>query len=184
METELESKRRTDMGIDETLWHTLIAPITLSFSKQKIRNNWRGVANPECQSSGKAPRCTVLRYQFISSQLTLGPIKKFIRLFFWREPCPCSTMAGYIWRWSFCPNISHFTAWPRPMEKACVAWIFGTSQSSVLLNVLVPETLNHKQFRWWITWDSWHRFVNSTKKVIVWLVAIHGPDIRRFSQLV
>lgn len=138
------------------------------FPKQKIRNNWHGVTNPVCQSSEKAPGSTVLCYQFISSQLTLSPIKMFIwPFYFWQEPCPCSTMTGYIWRWSFCPNISHFTAWLRPMEKACVAWIFGTSQNSVLSNVLVPETLNHEQFRWWITWDSWHQFEDSTKKAIV-----------------
>lgn len=52
------------------------------FPKQKIRNSWHGVTKPVCQSSEKAPGSTVLHYQFISSQLTLSPIKKFIRPFF------------------------------------------------------------------------------------------------------
>lgn len=64
------------------------------FPKQKIRNIWHGVANPVCQSSEKAPGSTALCYQFISSQLTLGPIKKFIRSFFLTRTMP---MLHYGW---------------------------------------------------------------------------------------
>lgn len=119
------------------------------FPKQKIRNSWHGVTKPVCQSSEKAPGSTVLHYQFISSQLTLSPIKKFIRPFFFLwEPCP--TMAGYIHEDGVSVQIFHILLlgpdlWKRPVLHEYLA------QSSVLSNVLVPETLNHEQFRWWIT---------------------------------